>query len=47
MEVVLRPQAELDLVEATRYCLRGGTFTARRFVDRVDERLRFLSKNPE
>ena len=47
MEVVFRPEAELDLADATQYCLRGGPFSARRFVDRVDERLRFLSNNPE
>ena len=47
MVVVLRPEAEIDLAEATQYCLRGGIFAARRFVSRVDERLRFLSENPE
>ena len=47
MEVVIRPEAEIDLAAATDYCARGGSPAARRFIQRVESRLDFLSLNPE
>lgn len=47
MTVVIRPEAESDLVEATEYCARGGEVAAMRFVERVESRLQFLELQPE
>jgi len=47
MEVVIRPEAETDLAVAVNYCARGGEFAARRFIQRVEARIDFLSANPE
>lgn len=47
MDLVIRPEAESDLAAATDYCARGGEFAAKRFIQRVEEGLEFLSLNPE
>ena len=47
MELIIRPEAGSDLAAATDYCARGGEFAARRFIQRIEERLDFLIQNPE
>ncbi len=47
MEIIIRPEAEWDLAEATTYCAQGGSLAAKRFVKRVEDRLAFLERNPE
>ena len=47
MEITIRPEAEIDLAAAMNYCARGGSGAAKRFIQRVEERLDFLARNPE
>ena len=47
MDLIIRPEAEADPAATTNYCARGGVFAAQRFLQRVEDRLKFLAENPE
>lgn len=47
IEIIIRPEAELDLAAATDYCAPGGDIAAKRFIQRVEARLEFLQRHPE